>query len=258
MREARRAAETRRSRRVRTLRRLAGALVVAGIVVGIIVLVSQGAKPKTAANHATTSTATPKAAAAPTCPPTGPAGASRRVTAFTSAPPRCISLHATYRATVVTDVGTFVISMPAAASPAAVNSFVFLARYHFYDGTVFHRVIPGFVVQGGDPTGTGTGGPGYRFTGNTPPASCARTRNCYRTGTVALANSSGPSTDGSQFFVVLPGGGRTLDAEPNYTIFGRVVRGMAVVERIGADGSPSGTPKVLHRIVKVTITQASA
>jgi peptidylprolyl isomerase len=120
-------------------------------------------------------------------------------------------------------------------------------------------------VQGGDPTGTGSGGPhgypGYSFTGNTPPASCKTTPSqaaCYQPGDIALANSTGPSTDGSQFFFVLPGGQTTLNTEPNYTIFGHVVSGMNVVEKIGADGSSSGAPTVTVYLLSVTVKQVSA
>jgi cyclophilin family peptidyl-prolyl cis-trans isomerase len=160
-------------------------------------------------------------------------------------------------------VGTFVIQMNAASSYAAVNNFVFLARYHFFNGIVFHRVIQGFVVQGGDPTGTGSGGPGYEFTGNTPPASCKAKHDCYPAYSVAMANAGGsPTTDGSQFFIVLPGGSAALDANPVYTEFGQVIKGQAVVERIGADGAPAsagetGTPRVLHRMLSVTITKVA-
>ncbi len=257
-------------RRRKGLRRGLIALVVAGAIVGIVFGVTSSSGPKTpaAAKHTTTSApvtsstqATPTTApvshtaVAPTCPPAS--GASKRVIAFTKAPPTCIAANGVYDAKVVTDVGTFVIRMDAAASPAAVNNFVFLARYHFFNGVDFHRVIPGFVVQGGDPTGTGTGGPGYSFTGNTPPKSCTAKADCYPVWGVALANSSGPSTDGSQFFIVLPGGQKTLDQEPNYTLFGKVVSGTAVVAKIGADGSSGGTPKVLHYMKSVTISQVS-
>lgn len=216
----------------------------------------------TTVRSATTTTgATAAKAIVPTCPPATAAGAPKRVTAFTKAPPDCIGKTSVYDATVRTDVGTFVVELHAASSYAAVNNFVFLARYHFFDGTVFHRVIKGFVVQGGDPTGTGSGGPGYSFTGNTPPASCKAKKDCYPVGGVAMANSSGPSTDGSQFFIVLPGGQNVLDTEPSYTLFGQVVKGMSVVNRIGADGAPAtsqtGTPTIEHHIVKVTVTKVA-
>ena len=140
-------------------------------------------------------------------------------------------------------------------APKTVENFVKLSRDGFYDGVVFHRVIPGFVVQGGDPTGTGTGGPGYNWTGNTPPTSCEK-NGCYPTGSVAMANTSGPTTNGSQFFIVLPGGDGQL-AAPKYTLFGKVISGMKVVERIATDGSASGKPTHLHKMLKVTITQVS-
>ncbi len=253
-----------REKRNRRIRTVVGALVVAGIVVGVIALVSGGSKKSTVAaattttvaSTSTTTTTVPVAAkgVAPVCPPA--TGSTTRVTAFTHAPPTCVPANAVYDATFRTDVGSFTVEMHVASSPVAVNNFVFLARYRFYNGTVFHRVIPSFVVQGGDPTGTGTGGPGYSFTGNTPPKSCTAAHSCYVTGSVAMANSGTPSSDGSQFFVVLPGG--ASDLSDNYTTIGQVTSGMSVVERIGADGSSSGTPKVLHHLISVTITEVTA
>jgi cyclophilin family peptidyl-prolyl cis-trans isomerase len=202
------------------------------------------------------------AAVVPTCPPS--TGSTTRVVWFTKAPPTCISATSVWDATFKTSLGDIVVQMPAASSFAAVNNFVFLANYQFFNGTFFHRVMPGFVVQGGDPTGTGSGGahllPGYSFTGNTPPATC-KTKptqtGCYVPGDLALANSAGPSTDASQFFFVLPGGQTVLNTEPNYTIFGHVVSGMSVVEKIGADGSSSGTPTVKVYLLSVTMRQIS-
>jgi cyclophilin family peptidyl-prolyl cis-trans isomerase len=176
----------------------------------------------------------------------------------------CISANSVWDATFKTSVGDIVVEMPAASSLAAVNNFVFLARYEYYNGIFFQRVIPGFVVQGGDPTGDGHGGPhgfpGYSFTGNTPPATCttkSTQASCYKPYDLALANSTGPSTDGGQFFFVLPGGQRTLNSEPTYTIFGHVVQGMDVVAKIGADGSSSGTPAVKVYLLSVTVKQIS-
>lgn len=284
-REQKRAIEERRRRHRRQLRWSLSAAGVVALVVVLVVVFSLGSSPSkppapkvkkttttTTAPSATTTpastvpaTTTPGTpttapvshlAVAPVCPPATAAGAPARAIAFTKAPPVCISGKATYDATVVTDVGTFVISMPAAASPAAVNNFVFLARYHYFNGIVFHRVIPGFVVQGGDPTGTGTGGPGYSFTGNTPPASCSAKRSCYPLWSVAMANNGGnPSTDGSQFFIVVGSQGEALP--PQYTRFGQVVSGTKVVAKIAADGTPGGTPKVLHYMKSVTITQVA-
>jgi cyclophilin family peptidyl-prolyl cis-trans isomerase len=262
-REAKLSQAQQRRRRGRRLRQGASALVVAGLVVLVIVLVSQPTKPKKAATSTTTSTSAAtststtltQVAVAPTCPPATAAGAAKRITKFTHQPPICISRGVTYDATVKTDVGTFVIAMGPTAQLRAVNNFVFLARYHFFDGVTFQRVIPGFVVQGGDPTGTGSGGPGYDWTGNEPPASCEAARDCYAPYDVAYANSgSSTKTNESQFFIVLPGG--QLELTPSYTLFGKVISGFAVVNKIAADGTSSGVPKVKHHMVSVTIAAA--
>ncbi len=203
-------------------------------------------KTPTAAKVTTTtvaSTTTTANLANVVCP--NPNGSSPRYEHFSSAPPMCINPAKTYIANVKTDVGTFVITLNSSQAPKTVNNFVFLARYHFYDGLIFHRVIPGFVVQGGDPLGTGLGGPGYQFADELPKA------GSYKIGTVAMANS-GPNTNGSQFFIVTGPAGEALS--PKYSIFGQVTSGMNVVNAISADGSASGTPKVVHKMLKVTIT----
>ena len=109
---------------------------------------------------------------------------------------------------------------------ATANNFVFLARWHYYDGIVFHRVIPGFVLQGGDPTGTGTGGPGYRFADELPKP------GRYELGSLAMANA-GPDTNGSQFFII--SGPQGVALPPKYALFGKVVTGLDVVAAIDAD-----------------------
>jgi cyclophilin family peptidyl-prolyl cis-trans isomerase len=159
----------------------------------------------------------------------------------------CISTDKTYTATVDTDVGTFTVALNAKAAPKTVNNFVYLSRYHFYDGVTFHRVIPGFVVQGGDPQGTGMGGPGYQFGDELPKA------GAYKIGSLAMANS-GPNTNGSQFFVITGTQGTQLP--PNYSLFGSVISGMDVVKKIEADGAQSGTPTKVHKMNKVTITES--
>jgi cyclophilin family peptidyl-prolyl cis-trans isomerase len=174
----------------------------------------------------------------------------------------CVAANSVFDATFVTDVGTFVARLTTATSPAAVNNFVFLARYHFYNGIIFQRVIPGFMIQGGDPTESGNGGPGYTFTGNTPPSSCVAKGDCYATGDIALANStSSPSSDESQFFIVVPGGAAKL--ADDYTVVGKVTTGISVVEKIAADGNSNPTangspPKVTHHMISVTVQQISA
>jgi peptidyl-prolyl cis-trans isomerase B (cyclophilin B) len=126
-----------------------------------------------------------------------------------------------YTATISTDKGDITLELFAAEAPLTVNNFVALARDGFYDGLTFHRVEPGFVIQGGDPVGNGTGGPGYRF--KDEPV-----RRDYRAGTLAMANA-GPNTNGSQFFICLedqPG------LPKNYTIFGQTTAGLDVVRQI--------------------------
>jgi cyclophilin family peptidyl-prolyl cis-trans isomerase len=142
------------------------------------------------------------------------------------------------RATVATSCGDIVIELDPSLAPETVNSFAFLATEGYFDGTVFHRVIPGFVVQGGDQTATGRGGPGYSIPDEFPPPGVG-----YERGTLAMANA-GPGTTGSQFFIVLD----TVDLAPQYSIFGRVVEGLDVLDRLQdvplgrAAGSPDPSP----------------
>ncbi|HZU71294.1 MAG TPA: peptidylprolyl isomerase [Acidimicrobiales bacterium] len=177
------------------------------------------------------------------CPPL--TGTATRTIKFAAAPPTCTDPGVTYLADVTTDVGSFTITFDPKLAPKTVNNFVFLALNHYYDGIIFHRVIPGFVVQGGDPTGTGQGGPGYQFADELPPA------GSYKIGSVAMANS-GPNTNGSQFFIVTGSQGTQLP--PSYSLFGQVTSGMDVVSKIEADGSAGGTPKTTHKMLTVTIT----
>jgi peptidyl-prolyl cis-trans isomerase B (cyclophilin B) len=134
-------------------------------------------------------------------------------------------------AVVRTSEGSFTIELDAKTSPNTVASFERLARKGFFDGTIFHRIVPGFVIQGGDPTGTGTGGPGYS-TVDKPPADTRYTR-----GVVAMAKTSAEpaGTAGSQFFVVT---GKDAGLPPEYAVLGKVVAGMPVVLKIGALGDP--------------------
>lgn len=269
LRDQKLAVQERQDRRSRRVRRSITLIVVIGVIIALVALLSGGGtkKPTTASKStSTTTTIVPpttepaaKAAVAPVCPPATAAGAAKRVIVFTKAPPMCVAPNSVFDATVVTDLGTFVIKLTTASSPAAVNNFVFLARYHFYNGLIFQRVVPGFVIQGGDPTGTGAGGPGYQFTGNEPPSACVAKADCYVTGSVALANAGKPTSDGSQFFVVVPGGASELS--DLYSLIGQVTSGMNVVEKI-ADTAVSSTnkqpPKNAHYMVSVTIKQINA
>jgi cyclophilin family peptidyl-prolyl cis-trans isomerase len=155
----------------------------------------------------------------------------------------------TYHALLQTNKGEVEVELLTGEAPTTVNNFVFLAREGFYDGVPFHRVISGFMVQSGDPTGTGTGGPGYRFADEP-------VRRPYSRGTVAMANA-GPNTNGSQFFIMH----QTKGLPPNYTIFGQVTRGLEVVDAIaGAPVSRSrsgeaSVPQEELKIERVTINE---
>lgn len=246
------------------------------IIVGIIALAggfSTSAKSSTTTTSSSTSTTKPgsttttvaaaaaaKQAAANTVAvaagcPSSPTKALTKPS-WKSPPAMTIDSSKTYLATVKTDVGTFVITLDAKESPVAVNSFVFLAEHKFFNCVIFHRVIPGFVVQGGDPTGTGTGGPGYQYTEEGPPTATPQ----YPLGSVAMANSNSPAThdpttNGSQFFIVTGSSGESL---PNdYVLFGQVTSGMSVVTKINDDGSTAGVPPtVTHRMLTVTISES--
>jgi len=151
-----------------------------------------------------------------------------------------------YTAEMVTSHGPMTIALDPTAAPKTVNNFVFLARQGFYDGVVFHRIIPGFVLQGGDPTGTGTGGPGYRFEDELPAP------GRYELGSLAMANA-GPNTNGSQFFVI--SGPDGVGLPPHYSLFGKVVSGLDTVSAVDALGTRGGTPQERVVIQSVTVTE---
>jgi peptidylprolyl isomerase len=179
------------------------------------------------------------------CPATD--GSSPKTQRFDAPPPMCIDVTRRYSAEMVTSKGTMTIALDPVAAPKTVNNFVFLARYHYFDGIFFHRVIPGFVLQGGDPKGTGTGGPGYDFEDELPRP------GRYELGSLAMANA-GPNTNGSQFFVISGPSGVRLP--PQYSLFGKVVSGLDVVAAIDALGTSSGKPKERVTIVSMTITES--
>jgi cyclophilin family peptidyl-prolyl cis-trans isomerase len=159
--------------------------------------------------------------------------------------PQTVDASKTYTATIETTAGTMTAQLFPAEAPRTVNNFVNLAREGFYDGVIFHRVIKGFMIQGGDPDGTGRGGPGYRF--DDEPV----TRR-YLRGTLAMANA-GPNTNGSQFFVMHA----DYPLPPNYTIFGKLSTGEEIVDAIAT--APAGAqdrPKDPVSITGVTITES--
>ena len=152
-----------------------------------------------------------------------------------SPPPMTIATDSVYLANMHTSKGNIVIRLNPSQAPITVNNFIFLARAGFYNGLRFHRVIPGFVIQGGDPRGTGQGGPGYTFPDELPAA------GTYRIGSVAMANA-GPDTNGSQFFIIT--GPQGLALPPAYALFGRVISGMSVARKIAqAPRSSNDAPR---------------
>jgi len=165
---------------------------------------------------------------------------------YESAPDLTIDASKSYTATLDTSHGEIVIDFHPQRSPLAVNNFVFLANEGFYDGVVFHRVIENFMIQGGDPTGTGRGGPGYKFRDELEGT------GEYRRGTVAMANA-GPNTNGSQFFICHT----DVGLPHSYTIFGEVNSGMDTVDSIATtDTDASDRPRSDVMINKVTVTEA--
>lgn len=147
-----------------------------------------------------------------------------------------IDLNKTYTATIKTEKGDIVMQLDPKVAPITVNNFVFLAKEHFYDGLTWHRVVPNFVIQGGDPVGNGSGGPGYKFKDELPKSS-----DVYTAGAVAMANS-GPDTNGSQFFICTVDDTKNL--KPLYSYFGHVTQGWEIAQQI----------KVGDHMVKVTIS----
>jgi cyclophilin family peptidyl-prolyl cis-trans isomerase len=150
-------------------------------------------------------------------------GSATKTQDFPEAPEMGIDPAKRYTATLDTSMGEIVIALDAIKAPNTVNNFVFLALNHYYDGVIFHRVINGFMCQGGDPTGTGRGGPGYRFDDELPNP------REYQVGSVAMANA-GSNTNGSQFFII--SGASGVGLPPQYSLFGQVVKGLDVVEEM--------------------------
>jgi cyclophilin family peptidyl-prolyl cis-trans isomerase len=162
------------------------------------------------------------------------------------APKQTVQKGEELTAVVETSCGTFDIALDTTRAPTIANSFAYLAEEGFYDDLTFHRIVPEFVIQGGDPEGTGAGGPGYKVT-EKPPANLS-----YTKGVVAMAKSATepPGTAGSQFFVVT---GADAGLPPEYALVGKVSSGMDVVERIGKLGTPEEKPKQTVLIEKMTI-----
>lgn len=186
------------------------------------------------------------------CPPAD--GAEERVATFTDAPPTCIEGGEDLVADVVTSAGSFTIDLDEEGAPTMVNNFVVLARYRFFDGLPFHRLIPGFMAQTGSSGSPdyGSGGPGYDMPDEEKPAAEGFT---YTAGDVAMARSD--TVSGSQFFIVATDEG-AAHLTPDYPLFGKVTEGQDVVEAIAAQGDPAtnGAPTALVTVDSVTIRAA--
>jgi cyclophilin family peptidyl-prolyl cis-trans isomerase len=231
-----------RINRKRRRSRLVGTLAVLGAMGFILALVlnyAQAQKPTAVATKGTTSTSSDLGLDAP-CP--RPDGKSVREVRFRRAPPLCIDSRKLYTAVVETDIGTFDIHLDQSRAPDTVNNFVFLVRYHFYDGFTWNKIIPGSYIQGGNPPGEPTDA-GYLFADELPPP------GQYKVGSVIMANS-GPNTNGTQFIVLT---GPDIIAKlnpPKFTLFGDVTQGMDVLTRLGADANAT------HVIKQITIDES--
>ena len=226
------------------MRWLAGAVVVlAVVVVGAFLVLRPGGGGAAPSSSAQASAGAPPSANASSGASSGASAATRTGSCPTSQPP-ALPAGESRTVTIQTDKGQIVIKVQGDLSPIAAGNFVALASCGFYDGVVFHRVVPGFVIQGGDPTGTGTGGPGYTIKDETVTAT-------YSRATVAMARSGAPNSVGSQFFIVLDDKARTALAQYNtYQIIGTVTAGMDAVDAIAAaaDGENPTHPVVMTKV----------
>lgn len=243
------------ARRTRTRLIVIGVVAIA-LVVAVVLALTRGDDTTTgkAASSTTSKSLLPAPPAgisltkATPCPPAE--GSAKRVKKFSGPPPMCTDpAKNNYTATFDTSEGSFTAELAAQTAPVTVNNFVVLSRYHYYDGTPFHRIVPGFVIQGGDGDGDpwGTNDLGYTIPDELPASSEA-----YGDDTLAMANS-GPNSGASQFFVVLPGGGPQLG--PSYSLFGKVTEGQDVVAKIGSFGDSAEKPTKSVVIKKLTINE---
>ncbi len=224
---------------------IAAVAVVAVLVVLGVMLAQSGGRPQVVEP-----TVPPFAAATPATggvPGPLPADVAARNGFYTAPPPMQIDPSKTYTATITTPRGDIVIRLRPDLAPETVNNFVFLAREGFYDGVTWHRVLPGFMAQGGDPTGTGAGGPGYTIKDEFGPDMIFD-----RPGIVAMARTPLPNSAGSQFFI-------TTAPAPHlngqYTIFGEVIEGQEIVDGIPLRDPDAGPTEPGEQMLKVTITE---
>jgi peptidyl-prolyl cis-trans isomerase B (cyclophilin B) len=252
-------AATQKTQRKRQFRSLVVILALVLAVAGAIALFSSDGADDSAATTSTTSDAVevvyPGPGAAITgetpCPPAD--GTAERTTSFEQTPPTCIDPAKTYAATVSTTEGDIVIELDPASAPIAVNNFVVLARYHYYDNVPFHRIVPGFVDQTGDPVGpdSGSAAPGYTIE-DEPPADPT---TAYAPGTVAMARTQEPNSASSQFFFVVGDPNGALSGTGTYAVFGKIIEGQEVSEAINALGNSAEQPTKPVAVTSVTITE---
>jgi len=244
--------------RKRTRKLATRAAIFIAVVVGVALIISvSGGSDSTSTSDTTVDTAVtaPVEGRAITGETPCPAvdGSEARASTFENAPSNCLDASKTYTAVVTTNKGEFSIVLDQTKAPLAANNFVTLARYKYFDNTQCHRAILDFVVQCGDPTATGSGGPGYSFADELPQA------GEYKLGSIAMANS-GPNTNGSQFFIITGDQGVTLP--PSYTLFGQVTNGLdTTVPALNAASNPdpvaNGVPPLeTLTIVSVVITES--
>lgn len=252
-------------RRQRTIR-VGGIVAATVILVGVMALF--GGRDDTSKDEAKKSEASSTTSAAPSTAATlkGPGqgasikgdtpcpkadGSSERTTSFENPPPMCIDDAKTYTATFQTNKGSFTATLDAKSAPVTVNNFVVLARYHFYDGIPFHRIVPDFVIQAGDPSDTpdGQGGPGYTIK-EEPPAD-----KTYEKYDLAMAKTAAANSTGSQFFVVT-GDPSALNSAGTYSLFGKVTEGTEVVDAIAATPVTGDAPNEQVTIEKLTIAES--
>jgi cyclophilin family peptidyl-prolyl cis-trans isomerase len=244
----------REAKRRKNLRRAVIVAIAAVLVIGSAALLFSGKSTTTTTTTTATSASTAQAKVNAIAVGAGcPASTSARVNTLTwkTPPAMTIDKSKTYYAHFVTTAGSFVVKLDAATAPITVNNFVFLARHKYYNCVIFHRVIPGFVVQGGDPTGTGSGGPGYTIADELPKAGSPT----YPLYSLAMANTGAANSGGSQFFIITGPTGEQLPA--TYSLFGQVISGQSVAKAINNAGSTAGVPPtVTHRMISVTISEA--
>jgi cyclophilin family peptidyl-prolyl cis-trans isomerase len=228
------------------IHRFVGTLLMTGVLTAALVACGAGPRPTVTP---TRGAAVPAASAASGSAAAAPSNSAKK---YSAPPAMTIDQNKTYTALIKTSMGDITVALNAKDAPVTVNNFVFLARDHFYDGVIFHRVLPGFMIQGGDPSGTGSGGPGYQFPDEP-------VKGKYEVGSIAMANS-GPNTNGSQFFICE--GQQCTTLSPNYNLFGKVTAGQDVVSKIaavpkttGSDGAQS-KPVTPVYITTIEITES--